>query len=332
MTLAQSWNTKEAGLDLPQLAKTETEIPESLDSVVYQFYRTLDGVTHAAAASPFDGPSQGDKPAAAASIPQTPTPAARAAPSASGVAPAPLPVFTSAPDKPAPSSSHKRKASGDAKDILAESQNPSKPPPSSILSEGMVVVTGSVVGKSDKELLAELLEEYKVPKEHKFGMLNRIRVTMALQDPAKRLQMLRIRLYAIGALGELELDFAIFFAHFFNAPDMYFSRCSVPVQLFPEDVSQSKIFLYEPDLAQRLVDIVMAGDATPRSVQIAAVIALEAIAKLRGHLSEVMTALSATTNHGPMMLLLRKTLASLDDNCEFCFGSLSPMYLVFFWF
>jgi E3 ubiquitin-protein ligase HUWE1 len=43
---------------------------------------------------------------------------------------------------------------------------------------------------------------------------------------------------------------------------------------------------------------------------------LEAIARLRGRLTEVMTALNATANHGPLMFLLRKTLASLDLDGE----------------
>lgn len=86
--------------------------------------------------------------------------------------------------------------------------------------------------------------------------------------------------------------------------------------MFPEDVSQSKIFLYEPDLSQKLVDIIGAADL-PRDLQTVSMSTLEAIGRLRGHLSEVMNSLNATANHGPLMFLLRKTLAALDSDSEF---------------
>ena len=152
-------------------------------------------------------------------------------------------------------------------------------------TEGLVVVSGPAAGRTDKQVLQALVEEFGVPEQHKFGLLHRIRVAEALVDADKRFQMLRIRLLALSAL----------------------------VHLFPEDVSQSKIFLYEPDLSHRLVDIVMAADIS-RDLQAIAIGGLEAIAHLRGHLSEVMSGLNATANLGPLMSILRKTLAALDTD------------------
>ncbi|KAI9021182.1 hypothetical protein DFJ74DRAFT_607013, partial [Hyaloraphidium curvatum] len=154
--------------------------------------------------------------------------------------------------------------------------------------EGLVLVTGHVGEKTDRQLFQSLADEYGVPEQHKFGLLHSIRVTLALGDAERRLQMLRTRLLAISTL----------------------------VQLYPEDVSQTKLFLYEPDLSQRLVDIAMAEKEVPKSVQIVAISTLEAIARLRGHLSEVMAALNASANHGPLMILFRKTLSGLESPAE----------------
>lgn len=258
LTLASSWHTKDAGLDLSQLARRDVNIPEGLGMVAFQFYRTAADIGTSTA----PGDKSTDAPSNSAPGPATPKPGsglktAHATPSAKGKEPA-------EPSTPVPG-----KPSG-----------ASGPP-----AEGLVLVTGPISDRPDKQILQSLVEEFSVPEQHNFALLHRIRVTRALQHPDARLQMLRIRVLALSAL----------------------------VQLFPEDVSQSKIFLYEPGLSQRLVDIAVAPDVS-RDLQVVALSTLEAIARLRGHLSEVISALNATSNLGPLMSLLRKTLAALDSD------------------
>lgn len=179
LTLASSWNTKEAGLDLPKLARRDTEIPEELTTVSYQFYRTASDITEVTKSA---GEKSAPSASTSASAPHTPRPAysldsksGKATPVGKGKEPEEPSTPTAGTSKPAP------------------------------VTEGMVLVTGPVSGKSDRQILLALVDEFAVPEHQKFALLHRIRVTKAIVDPDKRLQMLRIRLLAIGALGGFDV-------------------------------------------------------------------------------------------------------------------------------
>ncbi|KAI8817902.1 uncharacterized protein EV422DRAFT_196979 [Fimicolochytrium jonesii] len=157
-------------------------------------------------------------------------------------------------------------------------------------TDGLVVINVPDVagaGKTDRELFMELAEQYRVPEEHKFSLLQKIRLAMAMGDLHSRRKMLTIRILAVAVL----------------------------VILGSEDTIQSKLFTFEPDLIQRLADMLqkdLGSTSEVQELQAASLYALDSLAHHRARLSEILTAVNASANHGILMFVLRKVITSLD--------------------
>ena len=73
-------------------------------------------------------------------------------------------------------------------------------------AEGMTTVNlGNVLqsGKSATDVLEDAVDLYRIPKEERLHLLQRIRCAMSSEDVEKRRQMIRIRMLAISVLSEL---------------------------------------------------------------------------------------------------------------------------------
>ncbi|KAI8808084.1 hypothetical protein BJ742DRAFT_290342 [Cladochytrium replicatum] len=146
-------------------------------------------------------------------------------------------------------------------------------------------------GKSEADLYEELKETNHIPQEHHFRLFHKIRVAMGLSDPAMRHKLLILRILAIA----------------------------VVVNLIGEDVAQTKIFLYEPDLIQKLADLLHSDSErsqTNRStyeLETAALYALDNISRYRGKLGEVLTTVNASATHGILMFIVRRVITKLDS-------------------
>jgi E3 ubiquitin-protein ligase HUWE1 len=86
--------------------------------------------------------------------------------------------------------------------------------------------------------------------------------------------------------------------------------------------------LYEPDLTQHLAELIHHDRNIPIPVQIAAVNALDGIARYRHRSTEVLAAVNANVSHGILMGALRKAVAeSSKPSCEsdslYCFDNLA---------
>ncbi|KAJ3416767.1 hypothetical protein HDV05_000141 [Chytridiales sp. JEL 0842] len=100
-----------------------------------------------------------------------------------------------------------------------------------------------------------------------------------------------------------------------NIPDLSMAgKSAEELSFVPEDIVQSKIFLYEPDLARKLSDLLQSNSKSSIVLQTAALYALEGMLKHRSHVTEVLTALNASANHGLLMFLIRKLLRSLETD------------------
>ncbi|KAJ3019634.1 hypothetical protein HKX48_001941 [Thoreauomyces humboldtii] len=147
----------------------------------------------------------------------------------------------------------------------------------------------SGLGKSDRDLLLELVEKYRVPVEHQFPLLQKIRIALGIKDVVVRRKLLAIRIMSIAVL----------------------------VILGTEEIIQSKLFTFEPELIQQLAELLQkdAGtEAEAFEVQAACLYALDSMAHHRNRVSEVLTAVSASANHGILMFVLRKVISSLDTD------------------
>jgi E3 ubiquitin-protein ligase HUWE1 len=101
----------------------------------------------------------------------------------------------------------------------------------STTSEGMVVIQVSdlaQLGTSADMIFQHLVQEYKVPEEHQFQLLNRIRIATGISDPARRRQLLIIRILAIAVMSHI----------------------------FSEPVMVEKFFAFEPEIIQSLTDLI----------------------------------------------------------------------------
>ncbi|KAI8810926.1 hypothetical protein BJ742DRAFT_675473 [Cladochytrium replicatum] len=158
-------------------------------------------------------------------------------------------------------------------------------------SEGLISISVPHLvsaGKSETDLYDELKDTYDVPQEHQFRFFHKIRVAISLSNPALRHKLLILRILAVA----------------------------VVVNLIAEDVAQTKLFLYEPELIQKLADLLHSdsGRTQPnRSSFVPALYALDNISRYRGKLGEVLTTVNASATHGILMFIVRRVITNLDS-------------------
>ena len=141
--------------------------------------------------------------------------------------------------------------------------------------------------KAAANILADLIETHAVPDDEKFELLCRIRATQALAKgrEADREKLVIVRLLAIAIFGHTH----------------------------SESQAMSSLFLYEPDLIIHIAEVLQIDRTIPVPIQTAAIAALDALARYRGKMQEVLTAVNAGVNHGILMALFRKTVADVGD-------------------
>ncbi|KAK0461087.1 uncharacterized protein EV420DRAFT_1746494 [Desarmillaria tabescens] len=141
--------------------------------------------------------------------------------------------------------------------------------------------------KPEMEILADAIENYSVPDSEKFELLCRIRAAVVLMKGKEddREKLVIIRLLAIAIFGHTH----------------------------PEAQATSSIFLYEPDLITHVAELLQVDKDIPIAVQTAAISALDALARYRSKIQEVLTSVNAGVNHGILMGLLRKTVADIAN-------------------
>ncbi len=141
--------------------------------------------------------------------------------------------------------------------------------------------------KPEMEILADTIEKYSVPDSEKFELLCRIRAAVVLRKEKEddREKLVIIRLLAIAIFGHTH----------------------------PEAQATSSIFLYEPDLITHVAELLQVDKDIPITVQTAAISALDALARYRSKIQEVLTSVNAGVNHGILMGLLRKTVADITN-------------------
>ncbi|KAI8912022.1 hypothetical protein DFJ77DRAFT_86217 [Powellomyces hirtus] len=271
--LAQHWGTKQLGLELEDLLADDTNITSECTSLHFQFYRnpsTQGSKPSLDLSNPFNNTSVSAHPA-------TPSPATPALATPAPATPAPA---TPAPATPANLATPSR---------LAKSH---KGASDSSLTSGLTVIHLADIHsmkRTDKEILMELVEQYHITDDHKFPLLQKIRIALGMNDVSTRRKLLTIRMLSIAVL----------------------------VILGNEDLIQSRLFTFEPDLIQRLADVLQKdarNEANIFEVQAACLHALDSMAHHRSRLSEVLTAVNASANHGILMFILRKVISSMDSD------------------
>lgn len=145
----------------------------------------------------------------------------------------------------------------------------------------------TLLSKSLMNVLADVVEEYSIPESERFELMCRIRAAVVLSkgNEADREKLVMVRLLAIAIFGHTH----------------------------PESQATSSLFLYEPDLIAHVAELLQVDHDVPIVVQTAAIGALDALARYRSKIQEVLTAVNAGVNHGILMALFRKTVADVAD-------------------
>ncbi|KAG9291851.1 hypothetical protein G9A89_012136 [Geosiphon pyriformis] len=160
--------------------------------------------------------------------------------------------------------------------------------------EGITIISANNIhelGTSVIDILKNVVEEYDVPEEFHFALLNRIRIVMGISSKEKRRQLLIIRILAIAIMAHV----------------------------VPEHIAQTKLFLYEPDIVANLAELVHPEQKNtperkvPFEIQTVAFYALDGISRYRSKLGEVLTAINASANHGVLLYVMRRVVADLEN-------------------
>jgi E3 ubiquitin-protein ligase HUWE1 len=145
--------------------------------------------------------------------------------------------------------------------------------------------TQTLSSKGAMDILADCIDTYNVPEDERFELMCRIRAAQALlpgrEEEREKLVVARL------------LATAIF------------------VHTHPEAQTASALFLYEPDLIPHVAELLALDRNVPIAVQTAAVATLDAMARYRNKVQDVLAAVNAGVNHGTLMALLRKTVAEV---------------------
>lgn len=153
--------------------------------------------------------------------------------------------------------------------------------------EGLVTLQLGNVAQSDKDLIdifADAVETHKIPLSAQLGLLQRLRITWAINKPAERQRLLMVRLYAIA--------------------------CLVPTAT-SESSLQSKFFVYEPELVPQIAQLLHPDHAVSWTTRSAALYALDGLFKARNKSMEVCNAIHVSVSHGIILSMLRKATEDL---------------------
>ena len=173
---------------------------------------------------------------------------------------------------------------------LSSEASPSKAPATSTSTAGAIMVhidETTLQSKPMMQVFAETVHTHSVPETEKFELLSRIRAAYALAKGNKddRENLVTARLLSIAVYGHTH----------------------------PENQAGSSLFLFEPDMIPHMAELLHVDKGISVHVQTAAIAALDALARYRGKIQEVLTAVNAGVNHGVLMALLRKTVGDIAN-------------------
>ncbi|KAF9268895.1 hypothetical protein L218DRAFT_977318 [Marasmius fiardii PR-910] len=168
---------------------------------------------------------------------------------------------------------------------------PRKPAPTSTsTSSGAVnihIEEATLQAKPPMIVLADVVAAYNIPDSEKFDLLCRIRASAALvqgrEDDREKLVVVRLLSIAI-------------YAH-----------------THPESQASTSLFLFEPDLITHVSELLKVERDISIPAQTAAIAALDALARYRTKIQEVLTSVNAGVNHGILMGLVRKTVNDISN-------------------
>lgn len=190
-------------------------------------------------------------------------------------------------DVPVATEKEKERPKADDENALFESA--SRPQPVAQSSAPHIVHLGPLAQSSrpPMEIFADAVKSHQVPDNEKYELLCRVRTAQALgpgRDDARQ-KLVIARLLAIAV-----------YAHTHS-----------------ETQAQTSLFLYDTDLVNRIGELLQQDQEVPVMVQMAALAALDALARYRGKTPEVLTAVNAGVSHGILMSLFRKTVAEISN-------------------
>ncbi|EIW82911.1 hypothetical protein CONPUDRAFT_151972 [Coniophora puteana RWD-64-598 SS2] len=141
--------------------------------------------------------------------------------------------------------------------------------------------------KEVTEIVADVLEAHTLSSDDKFELICRTRCAQALfpENNLMREKLIIVRLLAIAIYG-----------HTHN-----------------ESQASSALFLYEPDLPMHVAELLQLDQNISVPIQTSAVAAVDALARYRGKVQEVLTAVNAGVAHGTLMALLRNTIVETSN-------------------
>ncbi|KAH9485384.1 E3 ubiquitin-protein ligase ptr1 [Psilocybe cubensis] len=177
-------------------------------------------------------------------------------------------------------------------EVLETPATPRKPtapsgpsPPSSAIN--IRLDESTIAAQPIMNVLASAIQAHSIPDSEIFELLCRIRTASSLSPGRKkeREKLVVIRLLAIAIFGHTHT----------------------------ESQATSALFLYEPDLIGHIAELLQVDRGVPTIVQTAAIAALDALARYKNKVQEVLTAVNAGVNHGILMALVRNMVAEVSN-------------------
>ncbi|KAJ1021615.1 hypothetical protein NDA16_003752 [Ustilago loliicola] len=294
-TLAMIWTPRDHGLSLVDIAQPDTALPSELSHVRFQFFK------RSGAAS--QGASSSSQPVASSSTQSSnsPSQAARHAVSPHQSRhhqqhhdqststptrsrhrdnrPAMLPALSTGALPATPTRTDDRTDSGSN---ALQSNSAS----ASARREGLVTVDLGKISTASgdpADLLAKAVETYEIPPEERFELFQRIRLALSFPNQHERKQLLICRLLAIVCYG----------------------------LVISESAANTQLFLYEPDLVQRIAALVDPVQKLDMGIQSSAFYALDSLGRYRNKVSVVLNSVNASVNHGIILSVLRNLIQDL---------------------
>ncbi|KIM40119.1 hypothetical protein M413DRAFT_446273 [Hebeloma cylindrosporum] len=145
----------------------------------------------------------------------------------------------------------------------------------------------TIAAQPAMNVLADAIQAYSVPESETFELLCRIRSAAALAEGKnnEREKLIIVRLLAIAIYGHTH----------------------------SESQATSALFLYEPDLIAHIAELLHVDEGLPTIIQTAAIAALDALARYKNKVQEVLTAVNAGVNHGILMALVRNMVFEIGN-------------------
>ncbi|KAG7098569.1 hypothetical protein E1B28_000502 [Marasmius oreades] len=164
---------------------------------------------------------------------------------------------------------------------------PTSAPSTSSGAVNIQIEEGTLQTKPPMIVLADAIAAYNIPDSEKFDLLCRIRASATLVKGREedREKLVVIRLISIAI-----------YAH-----------------THPESQAATSLFLFEPDLITHISELLKVERDISIPVQTAAIAALDALARYRSKIQEVLTSVNAGVNHGILMGLVRKTVNDISN-------------------